>query len=155
MELSSSTIARRPRCPIANARLTVHGRLLLVRRVVEDRRPVSHVARELGVSRQCAHRWVARFRQEGVAGLADRSSRPRSMPARTSPEQEGAVLAARAELRFGPARLAPVTSVPARTISRILRRHGAPPLAWLDPVTGAVIRASRSTAHRYEHEHPG
>ncbi|MGJ1644498.1 IS481 family transposase, partial [Clavibacter sepedonicus] len=36
----------------ANARLTVHGRLLLVRRVVEDRRPVSHVARELGVSRQ-------------------------------------------------------------------------------------------------------
>ncbi|MGJ1577233.1 leucine zipper domain-containing protein, partial [Clavibacter sepedonicus] len=51
-----------------NARLTVHGRVLLVRRVVEDRRPVSHVARELGVSRQCAHRWVARFRQEGVAG---------------------------------------------------------------------------------------
>ncbi|AWG00646.1 transposase [Clavibacter michiganensis subsp. insidiosus] len=28
-------------------------------------------------------------------------------------------------------------------------------MAWLDPVTGAVIRASRSTANRYEHEHPG
>ncbi|MGJ1656650.1 helix-turn-helix domain-containing protein, partial [Clavibacter sepedonicus] len=68
MELSSSTIARRPRCPIANARLTVHGRLLLVRRVVEDRRPVAHVARELGVSRQCAHRWVNRFRAEGLRG---------------------------------------------------------------------------------------
>ncbi|CAQ00907.1 IS481-like element IS1121 family transposase [Clavibacter sepedonicus] len=138
-----------------NARLTVHGRVLLVRRVVEDRRPVAHVARELGVSRQCAHRWVNRFRAEGLRGLTDRSSRPRSVPRRTSPERERAVLEARAQLRAGPARLAPVTGVPSRTISRILRRHGAPPLAWLDPVTGAVIRASRSTAHRYEHEHPG
>ncbi|TDD66677.1 hypothetical protein E1298_40135 [Actinomadura rubrisoli] len=40
----------------ANARLTFHGRCLLVRRVVQDRRPVAHVAAELGVSRQCAHR---------------------------------------------------------------------------------------------------
>jgi len=28
-------------------------------------------------------------------------------------------------------------------------------LAWLDPITGALIRATRSTANRYEHEHPG
>ncbi|MFC3296704.1 IS481-like element IS1122 family transposase [Clavibacter michiganensis] len=139
----------------ANARLTVHGRVLLVRRVVEDRRPVSHVARELGVSRQCAHRWVNRFRSEGFEGLSDRSSRPRRVPTRTSPERERAVVEARTRLRSGPARLAPVTGVPARTISRVLRRHGAPPLAWLDPVTGAVIRASRSMANRYEHEHPG
>ncbi|MDA3806270.1 IS481 family transposase [Clavibacter sp. CT19] len=139
----------------ANARLTVHGRVLLVRRVVEDRRPVAHVARELGVSRQCAHRWVNRFRSEGVEGLSDRSSRPRRVPTRTSPERERAVVEARIRLRSGPVRLAPVTGVPARTISRILRRHRVPPLAWLDPVTGAVIRASRSTANRYEHENPG
>ncbi|WP_432503189.1 leucine zipper domain-containing protein, partial [Kineococcus arenarius] len=49
----------------ANARLTAHGRALLVRRVVHDGRAVAHVARELGVSRQCAHRWVARYRAEG------------------------------------------------------------------------------------------
>ncbi len=42
------------------------------------------------------------------------------------------------------------TGVPARTVSRILTRHGRPPLAVLDPVTGMVIRASRSTAIRYE-----
>jgi transposase InsO family protein len=98
---------------------------------------------------------VARFRAEGSAGLADRSSRPRWTPTKTSPDREAAVLAARARLRFGPARLALETGVPARTISRILVRHRVPPLAWLDPVTGAVIRASRSTANRYERDHPG
>ncbi|MGP4021734.1 leucine zipper domain-containing protein [Actinomadura sp. 3N407] len=56
----------------ANARLTHHGRCLLVRRVVFDGRPVAHVAAELGVSRQCAHRWVGRFRDQGWDGPADR-----------------------------------------------------------------------------------
>ena len=139
----------------ANARLTLHGRRLLVARVLDDHRPVAHVAKELGVSRQCAHRWVRRFRAEGAAGLSDRSSRPLQTPTKTSPEREAAVLAARAELRFGPVRLAAKTGVPARTISRILRRHQVPPLAWLDPITGAPIRATRATTNRYEHEHPG
>jgi transposase InsO family protein len=139
----------------ANARLTVHGRRLLVARVVQDHRPVAHVAKELGVSRQCAHRWVRRFRTEGAAGLADRSSRPLRMPTKTSPDREQAVLNTRARLRFGPARLAVETGVPARTISRILNRHRMPPLAWLDPITGASIRATRATANRYEHAHPG
>jgi transposase InsO family protein len=139
----------------ANARLTLHGRRLLVSRIVDDHRPVAHVAKELGVSRQCAHRWVRRFQAEGPAGLVDRSSRPLRTPTRTSPDREAAVLEARTRLRFGPARLASETGVPARTISRILIRHGVPPLAWLDPITGAPIRATRATANRYEHEHPG
>jgi len=104
----------------ANARLTLHGRRLLVARVIQDRRPVAHVAKELGVSRQCAHRWVRRFRAEGTVGLLDRSSRPHRMPTKTTPEREATVLAARARLRFGPARLSAETGVPARTISRIL-----------------------------------
>ncbi len=139
----------------ANARLTVHGRRLLVARVIQDHRPVAHVAKELGVSRQCAHRWVRRFRAEGTAGLSDRSSRPRRMPTKTTPEREATVLAARGRLRFGPARLSAETGVPARTISRILVRHRIPPLAWLDPITGVLIRSSRLTTNRYEHEHPG
>lgn len=139
----------------ANARRTVHGRRLLVERIVFDRRPASHVARELGVSRQCAHRWVARFRAEGLSGLIDRSSRPHRSPSKTPAEAEARVLEARDRLRFGPARLTLETGVPARTISRILNRHGAAPLAWLDPVTGASIRAHRSTTKRYEHPNPG
>ena len=65
----------------ANARLTVHGRLLLVQRVASGR-PAAHVARELGISRQCAYRWVRRYAAGGLAGLADRSSRPRRMVSR-------------------------------------------------------------------------
>ena len=67
----------------ANARLTFHGRCLLVRRVVLDGRPVAHVAKELGVSRQCAHRWVNRYRAEGWPGLQDRRSSPHRRPTRT------------------------------------------------------------------------
>ena len=138
-----------------NARLTVRGRLLLIDRVIRDRRPVAHVAKELGVSRQCAHRWVRRFRAEGIAGLNDRSSRPRSSPTRTAPSREAAVLAARTDLRAGPLRISAATGVPARTVSRILVRHQIPRLAWCDPLTGQLIRASRATAARYERERPG
>ncbi len=138
----------------ANARLTPHGRWLLVSRVLAGR-PVAHVAKELGVSRQCAHRWVNRFRAEGRAGLQDRSSAPRNRPRRTSIELEAAVLAARSRLRCGPIGIAASTGVPARTVSRILARHAVAPLAACDPITGQVIRAHRVTARRYERERPG
>jgi transposase InsO family protein len=141
--------------PHANTRLTTHGRALLIERVLIHRRPVSHVAKELGISRQCAHRWINRHRAEGVAGLANRSSRPRSMPNRTSAQREAAVVVARLLQRSGPARIAASTGVPARTVSRILARYQLPPLAWCDPLTGELIRASRATANRYERERPG
>ena len=139
----------------ANARLTVHGRALLVRRVRFERRPIAHVAKELGVSRQCAHRWVARYDAQGWDGLLDRSSRPRSCPTRTSAQREEAVLAARAQHRCGPARIAALTGVPERTVTRVLRRHQVPLLVSCDPLSGALIRASKSTAVRYERGAPG
>jgi transposase InsO family protein len=109
----------------------------------------------MGVSRQCAHRWVARFDAEGDAGLFDRSSRPHRTPTRTAPEVEAAVVRARHEHRRGQDWLGPELGVPARTVSRILRRHGVPKLAACDPMTGAVIRASKTTAVRYERNQPG
>ena len=139
----------------ANARLTFHGRCLLVRRVVFDQRPVAHVAKELGVSRQCAHRWVNRYRAAGWEGLRDRSSRPHTCPRRTSAPVEAAVVAALKRLRCGPDALAAATGVPARTISRILHRHRIPPLAACDPITGTPIRAQRASAARYERARPG
>jgi transposase InsO family protein len=137
-----------------NARLTPHGRLLLVQRVASGR-PVAHVAKELGVSRQCAHRWVARHAAEGIAGLRDRSSRPHRSPARTSPSVEAQVILTRQDQRRGPDWLAAELGVPARTISRILRRHRLPRLADCDPLTGHPIRASQQTSCRYERERPG
>jgi transposase InsO family protein len=138
-----------------NARLTFHGRRLLVRRVRDEGMPISHVARAMGVSRQCAHRWVARFDIEGEAGLCDRSSRPHRMPARTSLEVELRVVAARIEHRRGQDWLGPELGVPARTVGRILRRHDVPRLRECDPLTGAVIRASKTTTVRYERDRPG
>jgi transposase InsO family protein len=138
-----------------NARLTVHGRRLLVHRVRVEGRPVAHVAKELGVSRQCGHRWVARFDAEGDAGLADRSSRPHTSPTRTPARVERRVLAARKRYRCGPDRLARYTGIPAATCGRILRRHGLPRLADCDPLTGTVIRAARHSHRRYERARPG
>jgi transposase InsO family protein len=134
----------------ANARLNLHGRRLLVERVLTHGRPVAHVAKELGVSRQCAHRWVARFRAEGEAGLRDRSSRPRHSPNRTPVEVEERVLELRRSQRRGQDWIGPELGVPARTVSAILRRHHAPYLRECDPLTGEVIRASKTTTLRYE-----
>jgi transposase InsO family protein len=113
------------------------------------------VAKELGVSRQCAHRWVQRYLTEGEQGLCDRSSRPRSCPRRTPASLERRVEAARRLLRAGREDIAAVTGVPARTISRILVRRGLPPLADCDPITGLPIRATHTTTTRYERDRPG
>jgi transposase InsO family protein len=128
---------------------------LLVRRVREEGLPVAHVAAAMGVSRQCAHRWVARFDAEGDAGMFDRSSRPHRSPTQTPPEVEAVVVAARLERRVGPDVLGPELGVAPRTVTRILRRHGVPRLAVCDPMTGEVIRASKQTAVRYERPAPG
>jgi len=138
-----------------NARLTFHGRRLLVERVVVEGQAVAHVAKAMGVSCQCGHRWVARFKTGGLAALHDRSSRPHSTPTRTAPAVEAAVVAARLEHRRGQDWLGPELGVPARTVSRILRRQDLPRLCELDPLTGTVICASMTTAVRYERDRPG
>ena len=45
--------------------------------------------------------------------------------------------------------------MPARTVSRILRRYEVPYLSQCDPLTGDVIRTSKQTAIRYERDRPG
>jgi transposase InsO family protein len=77
------------------------------------------------------------------------------MPTKTNPEREAQVLESRRLLRAGPARIAAATGVPARTVSRILTRHHIPLLAWCDPLTGQLIRASRRSANRYERDRAG
>jgi len=139
----------------ANARLNRHGRQLLIERVVVQDWPVAHAAKAMGISRQCAYRWVRRWREEGNAGLADRPSRPHCSPTQTPAAVEQAVLADRVEHRRGPAWIAARHPVCARTVSRVLVRHQLPRLAVLDPITGDVIRASKTTAVRYEKDSPG
>ncbi|MER6467091.1 IS481 family transposase, partial [Streptomyces sp. NPDC001228] len=130
-----------------NARLTVHGRRILIERVLSGR-PVAHVAAEMGISRPTAHKWVRRWQAEGDAGLHDRSSRPRTTPHRTEAAVEAQVCELRQTRKLGPARIGPVLGLPASTVHRILTRHRLNRLAWLDRPTGVVIR-------RYERERPG
>jgi hypothetical protein len=109
----------------------------------------------MGVSRQCAHKWVRRFDNEEDAGLVDRTSRPHSFPNQTPPDVEEQVIAARLEHRRGPEWLSWEIGVPARTITAILRRNGLPRLYEIDTITGEVIRSSKTTAIRYERDRPG
>jgi transposase InsO family protein len=127
----------------------------LVDRIIGGQRPVAHVAAELGVSRQCAHRWVRRFREQGTAGLADRSSRPHRCPRRTALAVEQAVIALRLRERRGQDWIGIELKVSPRTVSTILRRHRMPYLRDCDPLTGTPIRASKTTAVRYERARPG
>ncbi|GAA0564388.1 hypothetical protein GCM10008997_10840 [Halomonas salifodinae] len=63
-----------------NARLTPHGRALLVRRVLEEGLRPEEVAQAQGVSVRTVYKWVRRFREAGEAGLQDRSSRLSAAP---------------------------------------------------------------------------
>ena len=137
-----------------SARLTVHGRLLIVQRRQQGWKQ-AHIAAAMGVSRKCVKTWLDRYAAEGEAGLQTRSSRPHSCPSRTSPEVEQRIVELRERERRGPDWIGAELGVPARTVSRVVARHGLPRLATLDPISGQVIRASKVTAVRYERDRPG
>lgn len=54
--------------------------------VVEGRLTKARAARAYGASATIVARWVERVRAEGRAGMADRSSRRRTIPRATAPE---------------------------------------------------------------------
>ena len=140
--------------PHSNARLTVHGRLLIVQRHRAGWKQ-AHIAAAMGVSRKCVSTWIKRHAEEGAAGLQDRSSRPHRSPARTASQVEQEVLRLRRLHRRGQDWIGPELGVAARTVGRILRRHMVPRLRDCDPLTGELIRASKATGLRYERDRPG
>ncbi len=140
--------------PHRNARTTLHGRRLIVERFA-DGWPKAHIAAAMGISRKCVGTWIARHDAEGEAGLRDRSSRPHTMPTRTSDTVEDQIVALRRVQRRGPEAISAELGVTARTVSRVLRRRNVPYLRDCDPMTGELIRASKTTAVRYERERPG
>lgn len=129
------------------ARLTPFGRLLIAQRVDELGWTVAETAKAAGVSRATAHKWVRRYRSEGDAGLADRSSRPHHCSHALPPRTVQVVLQKRATLKRGPHHLAAVLSMPRSTVYGILRRNGVSRLDATDRPTGATIR--------YEKDRPG
>lgn len=134
------------------ARLTPRGRQRLVERI-EAGEAVGEAARQMGVSRQTASKWVARARRGEP--LSDRPSRPARLGRLTAPEDEARVVEARTSLLLAPHALSAVTGVPARTCARIVARAGPPRLADVDRVTGEPRRRGPVTRVRYERERPG
>lgn len=102
-----------------------------VRWVVEGGAEVATVARSFGVSRKTLYKWLGRYREEGPAGLAGRSRRPRRSPRQTEEDVEAQVVRLREEHpAWGGRKIhhrlrelgreAPAPS----TITSVLRRHG-------------------------------
>ena len=131
----------------ANAPLTPTGRRILCERI-DKGRPISHVAREMGVSRQTATKWWNRYCESGEAGLYDRRSTPHSTPYRLPQRIERRIIGLRVNRRWGPARIAGHLHLNTSTVWRVLYRYGISRLRDLDPPTGRIIR-------RYEKAVPG
>ena len=128
-----------------HARLTIHRREELALSVLEGRLGLNEAAAEFKLSRQSAAKWVARFRQEGRAGLRDRSSRPLRSPRRTAPEMATRVESLRRQ-RWTGVRIAQATGLSRSTISRLLTRLRLNKMRQLEPAVPIV---------RYEHAAPG
>jgi transposase InsO family protein len=121
--------------------------LILCERIAAGR-PISHVAREMGISRQRASIWWHRYVAEGEAGLVDRRSIPVTPPANQLPVRTvRRIISLRVNRRWGPARIAGHLRLVASTVWRILHRHGLSRLRHLDPPTSRPIR--------YEKQIPG
>jgi hypothetical protein len=66
---------------------------------------------ELNVLRATGYKWLARWRAEDVAGLADRPSRAHRLSGMTPAAVEARVLALRSTRKLGPARIAPLVGL--------------------------------------------
>ena len=129
-----------------NARLTPSGRQLLVRRVRELGWTVTRSSRESGVSRRTGTKWLARFDAAGVAGLDDRSSRPRRQPARTATPLVRQIERLRRHRKTA-WEIAQELRLPASTVSKRLRERGLGRL-WR-------VEQANHPPRRYEHDEPG
>lgn len=128
-----------------NARMTVHGRALLVKRMIEEGWPAAEAAKAAGVSIRTAYKWLARYRAGGERMLQDRSSAPARCAHRLPDETVAAIEQLRRERRTGP-QIAQALDLARSTVGAILRRLGLGRLSALDPKPPVV---------RYERAAPG
>ena len=91
--------------------------------------PLSGLCREYGIARPTGYLWVRRYREQGVAGMEERSRRPERSPRQTPSELEARIVALRRERPdWGARKLAVLLEregirMPAITVHRVLERH--------------------------------
>jgi len=132
----------------ANAALTPRARLRLARLIIDCGWDVSRAAERYDVSWKTANKWALRYRDEGPAGMVDRSSRPHHQPNRTPAPVIRKIVHLRWKQRLGPVQIGDRLGMPASTVHAVLVRCRVNRLSHLDRATGEPIR-------RYEHERPG
>ena len=128
-----------------NARTTPYSRAEIVRRVIVLGETPKAVAAALGVSQRTVAKWLARYRTEGEAGLADRSSRPHARPTATPGETIEQIIALRRQ-RITGKQIAAMLALSPATVSRVLRKARLSRMRDLDPP---------EPVRRYERAHPG
>ena len=129
----------------SNARTCPRSRRLLADRVLVEGWSLTSAAEAAGVSERTAWKWVDRYRCEGEAGLQDRPSTPKTVPARTPADREELILSLR-ELRFTSPEIAETLGMPLSTVGAVLARHGLGKLPRLQP---------EEPANSYERPRPG
>jgi len=128
-----------------NARLTPFGRERLVKQVLERVLTPAAASAAAGVSLRTIYKWLARFRNEGAAGLRDRRSRPKRLRCSLKARQRERIEQLRRERR--PYReIAKRVKAPLSTVARCVKALGLNRLEVLDPKPPVV---------RYEKDHPG
>ncbi|HEX6715171.1 MAG TPA: IS481 family transposase [Thermoleophilaceae bacterium] len=126
-----------------NAKTCPKSRLLLCRRIEEEGWSLGDAAAAAGLSERRAWSWLKRYREEGEAGLEDRSSAPKHVPSKTPAEREQAILALR-ELRMTAAEISETIGMAHSTVSLVLKRNGQ----------GRLPRIAEADT-RYERARPG
>ena len=129
----------------SRAKTNPRSRELLVDRVQAEGWSRREAAEALGLSVRTVAKWLRRYREEGLAGLPDRTSRPRSSPRRTSEILRKRVLELRHKRHVG-REISETTGLPKATVSRILRMAGVGRLRSLEPP---------EPPNRYELPNPG
>ena len=129
----------------SSAKTCPYSRALLVLRVRRDGWPVQRAASSANISLRTAFKWLARFRAQGIAGLQDRSSRPRRSPSRTKAAVVAEVIGLRRQ-RLPATVVAQMLGQPRSTVGLILRRKGLARWSSLQKKVPAV---------RYELADPG
>jgi transposase InsO family protein len=120
------------------------GRLGMVQRLASGE-PLRQVAVGLGLSTTTVRRWWRRYQADGIAGLADRSSRPRRCP-RALPRYRRRQIARLRHQRRSSLEIAQTLGLPLSTVVHIQRRLGLARLGRLAP---------KPPVQRYEHRRPG
>src|SRR3954468_16697629 len=99
----------------------------------------------MGISTRTGYKWSRRYRDNGLEGLLDRSSRPHVIPNLTEPARAELVMRLR-QCRLTALEIAGKLRMPRSTVAAVLKRAGLSRLRYLDPA---------EPVQRYEHTAPG